>query len=334
MLTPKENMLRAIRRQNPQWVPNGMDHVHWVTPPVVERPAQAGRDAFAVAWDFEPTAEGGTFPAHGGQTITNLSRWRQQITFPDLSRLDWAPLQRWLGQVDRTQYLLMGFCEMGLFERTYLLLGMEAALEAFLTEPQAITDLVGAIADYKITLLERFAAEIPLDMVWYGDDWGTQQNLFLPPAVWRAIIRPHTQRIYDCLKRRGLLINQHSCGRIESIFPDLVEMGADMWNPCQPCNDLAALKKQFGTRISFCGGIDSQFVLARPDATPAEVRKEVALRIEQLAPGGGYIAAPSHGVPYRPEIVQALNDAIADFGASIYQPVAPVPPDRAPSAHA
>jgi hypothetical protein len=59
--------------------------------------------------------------------------------------------------------------------------------------------------------------------------------------MWRQLVAPHTRRIYDAMKRRGIMINQHSCGKIEAIFEDLVEMGADIWNPCQPCNDLAAL---------------------------------------------------------------------------------------------
>ena len=130
----------------------------------------------------------------------------------------------------------------------------------------------------------------------------------------------HTHRIYDCLKSLGIIINQHSCGRIESIFGDVVEMGADMWNPCQPCNDLPKLKHQYGDRISFCGGIDSQFVLARPGVTALEVRAEVRRRIDELAEGGGYIAAPSHGVPYDPEIVAAMNDEIATYGRAFYHP--------------
>ncbi len=95
-----------------------------------------------------------------------------------------------------------------------------------------------------MALIARFHEVADLDMIWYGDDWGTQSDLFLPPNVWRRIVKPHTQRIYACTKERGILINQHSCGRIESIFGDVVEMGADVWNPCQPCNDLAALKRQ------------------------------------------------------------------------------------------
>lgn len=98
------------------------------------------------------------------------------------------------------------------------------------------------------------------------------------------------------------------------MFGDIVEMGANVWNPCQPCNDLAGLKKRFAGRIAFCGGIDSQFVLDRPGVTVAEVRAEVRRRIDEMAAGGGYIAGPSHGVPYTPEIIAAMNDEIESYG--------------------
>ena len=213
---------------------------------------------------------------------------------------------------------MQGFVEMGLFERSYLLLGMEEALMAYLTEPALMNDLLGALADYKIALIERFHLAAHLDMLWYGDDWGTQQQLFLPPAVWRRSIKPHTQRIYACLKARGIIVNQHSCGRIEAVAGDIVEMGAEMWNPCQPCNDLAALKRAYGHRIAFCGGIDSQFVLGRPGVTAAEVRGEVRRRIDEMALGGGYIAAPSHDVPYDPALLAAMNDEIEKYGHRVY----------------
>jgi uroporphyrinogen-III decarboxylase len=215
--------------------------------------------------------------------------------------------------------MVEGFVEMGLFERSFLLLGMEQALMGYLTEPEEMAAMLSVIADYKISLIRKFHAIAPMDMIWYGDDWGTQQNLFLPPEVWRSVVKPHTQRIYNCLKSLGIIVNQHSCGKIESIFGDIVEMGADMWNPCQPCNDLAKLKREFGRSISFCGGIDSQFVLARPGVTVQEVRREVRRRIDELAAGGGYIAAPSHGVPYDPDVLAAMNDEIAAYGREFYR---------------
>ena len=85
--------------------------------------------------------------------------------------------------------------EMGLFERSYLLLGMEEALISYITQPELMSELLGALADIRIAELQRFDDECDLDMLWYGDDWGTQTNLFLPSGTWRQIIKPHTQRI-------------------------------------------------------------------------------------------------------------------------------------------
>ena len=100
---------------------------------------------------------------------------------------------------------------------------------------------------------------------------------------------------------------------------DLIEMGVDMWNPCQPCNDLARLKRAYGGKITFFGGIDSQFVLARPGVTVDEVRAEVRRRIDEMAAGGGYIAAPSQGLPYDSTVVAAMNDEINRYGYHYYQ---------------
>ena len=317
-LTAKENLLRVIHHREPEWVPNGMESVVRIHPPVIERPSEAGCDAFGVHWSYKEGAEGGTFPTSGGHTITDLHAWREQITVPDLDAMDWDSVVSRVAEVDRDEYLVSGFVEIGVFERSYLLLGMSEALMAYVTEPKWMAELVGAIADYKVSLIERFDDVADLDMVWYGDDWGTQDRLFVRPEVWRVILKPHTLRIYDCMRRRGILINQHSCGRIQDVFGDMVEMRADVWNPCQPCNDLATLKRQYGGQIAFCGGIDSQFVLNRPGVTPGEVRAEVRRRIAEMAAGGGYVAGPSHSVPYDPAILDAMKDEIATYGRQYY----------------
>ncbi|RLD10462.1 MAG: hypothetical protein DRI44_06040 [Chlamydiae bacterium] len=313
-MTQKENLLRTINHDNPEWVPNGLEAVKWIFPPVIERPAQAGLDDFNVKWDIKKDAEGGTYPAHNGNTITDISKWREQITFPDLQSMDWNSVSKHAGKINREENLLCGFVEMGLFERSYLLLGMDEALISFLTMPDEMEQLISAIADYKIKFIELFDDTANLDMIWYGDDWGTQNNLFLPPKIWRKIIKPHTQRIYNCMKKRNIIINQHSCGKIEDVFTDIVEMGAQIYNPAQPCNDLAKLKNKFAGKITFCGGIDSQFVLAKPNVTEEEIRIEVRKRIDELAEGGGYIAAPSHDVPYNKNLLDAMNDEIRTYG--------------------
>ena len=318
-MTPKENMLRVLKHDEPQWVPLGTESVHQVGSPVVERPGRTGFDAFGVHWTFEAAAEGGTYPTADGNPIKDIRRWREQITIPDVSKIDWSGVETQAASIDRDACIVRGFVEMGLFERSYLLLGMDEALMAYVLEPEEMSAMLAAVADYKIALISKFHEAADLDMLWYGDDWGTQSKLFLPPDVWRAIMKPQTQRIYDCMKERGIMVWQHSCGRIDSIFGDMVEMGAQVWCPCQPCNDLAGLKRRYSGQIAFSGGIDSQFVLHRPGVTTDEVRAEVRRRIDEMASGGGYIAGPSHGVPYDPEIIAAMNDEIRTYGRERYQ---------------
>ena len=319
-MTPKENYLRAIHHDHPQWVPTDIPGIT-LSPPVTERPGEPIEDDFGVQWSLEAGAEGGTYPAHGGHTITDLAKWRKQITIPDVDSMDW---QRVRDQVAKdappgSDVMKRGFVEFGLFERSWLLLGMDEALMAYMTEPELMEQLVAAIADYKIKLTRRFVeAAGGMDVVWYGDDWGNQNQLFLPPDVWRKIIKPHTKRIYDCIHDCGAMVNQHSCGRIDEVFADVVEIGCDMWNPCQPCNDLAGMKRRFAGKITFIGAIDSQFVLDRPGVTTDEVRAEVRKRIDELADGGGYIAGPSHGVPYDEEIIDAMYDEIETYGRAFY----------------
>ncbi len=327
-MTPKENLLRAIKHDNPEWVPNAMQDmgvVLFLDPPVVERPMTEGNDDWGVHYLFNAESEDGTYPASDGHTITDITKWREQIHIPDVSAMDWNDIaEGWgrtkidLNSIDREKRIVTGLIRINIFERIYMLLGMENALVAYLTEPEEMLALAEAIADYKIALIKKFNEVVKLDMLWCTDDWGTQQNLFIPPHVWRKIIGSQTKRIYDCAKELGLIINQHSCGKIEAIFSDLVEMGADIWNGCQPCNDLAYLKKTYGDKMCFLGGIDSQ-LLGRPGVTADEIRVEVRKRIDEMAPGGGYIAGPSQLTVYNKEIMAVMMDEINTYGKDFYK---------------
>lgn len=318
MMTKKENLLRAIRRDNPQWVPNGMENVIRVYPPILERTLCEGFDAFGVKWDLEEGAEGGSYPAHNGHTIKDITKWKEQITVPDVNKHDWEYLHNQIGGIDRETHLIEGFVEMGLFERSYLLLSMEEAMINYMINPELMGQILDVVTDYKIAFIEKFDDVADLDILWFGDDWGSQTNLLISDDTWRALIKPRLKRIYDCAKARNIIVNQHSCGKIERVFGDIVEIGADMWNMCQPCNDLKMLKATYGDKITFQGGIDSQAVLQRPGVTAEEVRAEVRKRIEEMAPGGGYIAGPSHTVPYDKDLLFAMQDEIEKVGSEVY----------------
>lgn len=321
-MTEKDNLLRVIRRDHPAWVPYGVESEVFLVSPIIERPLVTAKDDWGVSWALsESSPESGTAPVPGDYVITDISHWKEQISFPDVDHYDWSKIvQDWdrkpidIRAINREEHLVTGALDMGIFERMSLLMGMEELMVNVVLEPELLADMADAIADYNIRVIRKFHSIYPVDMIRYGDDWGCQKQLMMSPEAWRRIWKPAVKKIYDVIHSYGMLIFQHSCGYIEPIIPDIVEMGADIWDPCQPCNNLKRIKELYGDRLTFCGGIDSQFVLEKENVTQEEVRREVRRRIDEMGAGGGYLARPSHYIPYRQYVMDAMLDEIRQYG--------------------
>ena len=123
--------------------------------------------------------------------------------------------------------------------------------------------------------------------------------MMISPKSWRNLIKPGLQHVFDVGKSRGLWLAFHCCGGLRPIIPDLIEIGLDVLNPIQgncPGMDPINLKKEFGDKLSFMGGVDTQNLL--PYASVSEVRRATAELIQGMtADGGGYILAASHTIP-------------------------------------
>jgi uroporphyrinogen decarboxylase len=316
----KENFLRAIHRDAPRWVP-GPEDVEMVLERIsydfFEHTYGNGIDSWGVRWVSAAGREAlNSYPAEPPP----LKALDDLDGFPLSSPLkaELSPESKALLARPHADKLLVGYSELDLHDRAWLLVGMEAFFSGLILEPEKIRRLIRKICDVKLDLVGRFI-EAGIEMMMFFDDWGTERGPYMDPQVWREFIKPELARLYELCRQNKLIICQHSCGKVEEFIPDLVELGVDIWNPCQPdVNDLPALKKKYGERITFWGGIDSRILdLGTPEAVTAEVKK----RIFELAPGGGYIAAPSQGLPYRPEILQAMNEVIARYGRHFYDRV-------------
>jgi uroporphyrinogen decarboxylase len=102
--------------------------------------------------------------------------------------------------------------------------------------------------------------------------------------------------MYAAARECGLTVFIHSCGQVAELFPDLIEIGVECFNPFQPeVMDVYELKRRYGEKLSFYGGLSTQRLL--PYGTPAEVRAEVRRLREEIGSGGGYVLAPAHDVP-------------------------------------
>jgi uroporphyrinogen decarboxylase len=151
------------------------------------------------------------------------------------------------------------------------------------------------IIDRNLVMLENFLSIGEIDGVLLGSDWGSQRGPLIAPQVWDDLIRPGEQAEYDLIHAYGKDVWVHSCGDVQVLIPRLIEMGLDVLNPVQPeCMDLAELKRRFGARLTFWGGISTQNVL--PFGSPQEVRDEARRVRDLMADGGGYIFAPSQSI--------------------------------------
>lgn len=128
-----------------------------------------------------------------------------------------------------------------------------------------------------------------------GDDYAGNLNPLISPAMFRKFIQPCLLRLVSAVREfsDGTKIMLHSDGAISKLLPDILATGVDAVHPLEPlpASDLPAIKQQYGGQVTFLGGIDiSHAMPGRREDVIAEARR----RIAQLAPGGGYILAPSN----------------------------------------
>ena len=158
-----------------------------------------------------------------------------------------------------------------------------------------------------------------VDVVMCPDDLGMQSAPLISPQLYRKMIKPRHKELFDAIKRhtKAKLV-LHSDGAVAPFIGEFIDVGVDALNPVQTSaagmGDTRWLKKEFGSHISFWGGIDTHRVL--PFGTPEEVRKEVLQRIEDLAPGGGYVLASCHCIQPEvpPENVCAMLETAKEYG--------------------
>lgn len=313
----KENLLRAITRNNPNHVP--VRRLDGSIPGMVRiiyrnsRALLSGTDRWGVTWA-------------GGVAAT--SEWDAEIQgYPvnhplrDLSDLDAYPfpdpdepgiMDGLMDGVNHEQVLVSGEICFPLQDRAHLLMGLDNFCMAAVDQPDRVQDLLRRIADYQIGIVRRYLA-VGADIIRALDDYGGQRALLLGPRLWRKLIKPELARIIQVAKEGGAFFWLHSCGRVMEIIPDLIEIGVDILDPVQVrANDQAEAKRLYGDKICFMGGIDTQHLLTM--GTAAEITMVVRERIKMLAPGGGYILAPDTLIPVPPANYQAYLEAGERYG--------------------
>lgn len=252
-------------------------------------------DHWGTVWQAELP---GMVPTDVGHPLADLSRL-DHYTFPDPGDLTWTAADQQQLELYKKQDILVGGQHIKFVaERLCCLMGMENFMLALYEDPERLQRLIDAIVDYNRACIHRLL-ELGVDIIHVSEDLGTQQNLMLSPTLFRRFLLPAYEACFDEIKQRGVLIDFHSCGAIETIIPDLIAVGVNILNPLQvTANDRRQVKKVVQGKMAVLGGINSQVVHT---GTPDEIQREVRDAFAVWAPGGGWIAAPDQVLTGAPE---------------------------------
>jgi uroporphyrinogen decarboxylase len=328
-LSPRDRVLLALRHEQPDvtpWQINLTADAHDRTAHFLQDPHFAAKmgnhlasysdgwfeevrpgfwkDQFGIVWNRTIDRDIGNVDSyHLSKPDISLYTFPE----PDLER-NARGLTRLLQEnPDRFTVAEIGF---SMFERAWTLRGMEALLMDMLDNPSFVDALLDRILEYNLGVLDQMLT-YPVDCIYFGDDWGQQRGLIMGPKLWRRYIRPRMAIMYARVKAAGKYVMQHSCGDVQTLFPDLIEIGLDIFNTFQPeVMDVDRCKREYGQDLTFYGGISTQQVLPRIAAAdlPAHIRDMIA----RIGQGGGYIVAPTHAIPrdVPPENIVAFIETV------------------------
>jgi hypothetical protein len=225
------------------------------------------------------------------QVIKDITKWRDYVTFPELpTNLDWSDVKKQIAEVNRDEEFVMVPTFRGLFERLHCLMTFEECLMALYTDPDEVNEFFAAYTDWKLKVVEQLIDELQPDILHSHDDWGSKEQLFFSPDKFRELLKPHYEKLYGYVKKRGVMIQHHSDCYITGIEKDMVDLGIDMWQGALPSNDIPLIQKNTGGKMLIMGGLD-QGVIDHPKGVVSEdtIRAEVRRAIDAYAPGGAFV---------------------------------------------
>ena len=255
-------------------------------------PYGTGPDAWGVLWTNRgpnPVVDG-NMVAKNFRLFDSMEDWKENVKFPPV---DYMPVKDILNGMavgmgyNPDEHLKEVLLLSGPFERMNQMVGMEEALVSFYTCPDEVHEFLDAMCEYKLHCIDLAYEAVHPEIICMHDDWGHERNMMFSPEIWREFIKPLEKKFAEKIHSYGMIYNHHSCGHIEQIVPDLVEIGVDIINPVMVTNDVKGLLKKYGDKICFAGGYDVRTLDG--DSTPEERFAEIKRGFDEYLPLGRWI---------------------------------------------
>lgn len=312
----KRAVRQALRRQRPEVVPHYVGLTHGARRKLVDHFADALpavlnnslsifyldrpdtwqwtspdtiRDMWGILWDRSVDRDIGV-PHQPRFPEAHMRYWDP----PPINERLFEPIRDFVDENPDT-FSIVSLSYFTLYDRAWALRGIENLLADMIIHPRFVEDLLEALTDWSLRATEGILRIPGVDAVHFNDDWGHQQGITMGLPLWRRFLQPRLRRLYSIVKKADVFLSIHSCGKVQELFPTLIELGVDLFNPFQPeVMDVKSIHALYREKLSFWGGLSVQRTL--PLGSPDDVRREVR-QLWEMGRQGSYILSPSHDVP-------------------------------------
>ena len=250
-ITPRENMMRVMKGEQPMWLPNMNRDMNIVCPdmmPDASARAFGGIDWFGVDWQYEPLTKA-AMVRPGTRRLSDITKWREELVFPDLNDLDWEKDSKELYHMlpnDRFTYFII---YNGIFERLADLTSFEDAFCYLLEEQEELTAFFDKMIEWYIGLIKIARTYYHADMILFHDDMGTQRAPFFSPEIYEELFIPQYQKLTGAVHEQGMFIALHSCGNVRRQIPNFITAGFDAWEGQEGVMDKDEIMETFGDQL-------------------------------------------------------------------------------------
>jgi len=256
---------------------------------------------------------------------TNTKEWAQEgegliTSFDDFERFPWEDLRIDLSKFDEIGGIMppgmKAIAYSGkIFMTTWMLMGFYTFSFALEDNEELVKEMFAKIGSIYVEGFERVCHYDTVGGLWIGDDLAFNVAPMINPKYLRKYVFPHYKKICNLAKQKGIPIIFHSDGNLWPVMDDLIACGFNALHPIEPlAMDINEVKAKVGNKLCIMGNIDLSYTLTR--GTPQEVKAEVRKRIEDLAPGGGYVVSSSNSITYYVPIENyvAMLEAVFEYG--------------------